>query len=131
MPSMPGYTVKNLKDLTDQAAAHGLGPSMEARFAREDLGCEQVGLSYQRLAPGVRQPFAHRHGHDEELYVVTGGEGEARLDGESVPVRQWDVVRVSPETVRAFAAGPDGLEFLAVGAAGMTDAQMVADPWES
>ena len=27
----------------------------------------------------------------------------------------WDVVRVAPHTVRAFEAGPDGLELIAVG----------------
>ena len=27
----------------------------------------------------------------------------------------WDTVRVAPEVVRAFAAGPDGLEVIAIG----------------
>jgi hypothetical protein len=30
-------------------------------------------------------------------------------------LRQWDVVRVAPDVVRAFEAGPDGLEVIAVG----------------
>ena len=30
-------------------------------------------------------------------------------------LRQWDVVRVGPTTVRAFEAGDDGLELIAVG----------------
>ena len=29
----------------------------------------------------------------------------------------WDVLRVAPEVMRAFEAGPDGLEILAVGSA--------------
>jgi hypothetical protein len=33
-----------------------------------------------------------------------------------VPVRQWDVIRVSPPVVRAFAAGEEGLEVIAIGA---------------
>ena len=37
------------------------------------------------------------------------------LDGEVLALRQWDLVRVSPEVVRAFAAGPDGMEIVAVG----------------
>ena len=37
------------------------------------------------------------------------------LDGEVVELSQWDVVRVAPAVVRAFAAGPDGLELVAVG----------------
>jgi hypothetical protein len=38
-----------------------------------------------------------------------------RLDDEVRDIRQWDVVRVAPEVVRAFEAGPDGLELIAVG----------------
>jgi hypothetical protein len=37
------------------------------------------------------------------------------LDGEVVELQRWDTVRVAPEVVRAFAAGPDGLEVIAVG----------------
>lgn len=30
-------------------------------------------------------------------------------------IRQWDVVRVGPEVIRGFEAGPDGLELIAIG----------------
>ena len=36
-------------------------------------------------------------------------------DGEVHDLRQWDLVRVAPEVVRAFEAGPNGLDILAVG----------------
>ena len=38
-----------------------------------------------------------------------------KLDDEIVDLREWDVVRVAPEVVRAFEAGPDGLTVIAVG----------------
>lgn len=38
-----------------------------------------------------------------------------RLNDEIHAVKQWDVVRVSPETIRAWEAGPDGLELIAAG----------------
>jgi hypothetical protein len=38
-----------------------------------------------------------------------------KLDDEVVELRQFDVVRVAPHVVRAFDAGPDGLEIIAVG----------------
>jgi hypothetical protein len=47
--------------------------------------------------------------------VIIGGSGRVRLDDEVRDIRQWDVVRVSPETVRAFEAGPEGLELIAAG----------------
>ena len=121
---MTGYAVKNLKDVEDQAVKFGLSPELEARFARDDLECEQVAISYQRLAPSARQPFSHKHRQHEELYVVVSGSGRVRLDGDEVDVRRWDVIRVSPETVRAFAAGPDGLELLAFGPRGSEDAEL-------
>ena len=30
-------------------------------------------------------------------------------------LRRWDVVRVAPQVVRAFGAGPQGLELIAIG----------------
>jgi mannose-6-phosphate isomerase-like protein (cupin superfamily) len=122
------YTVKNLKEVDDSAVEHGLSPALEARFAREPLDAEQLGLSYQRLAPEERTPFAHKHAQQEEIYVVVGGSGRARLDDEQVELRQWDALRISPDTVRAVEAGPDGIEFLALGApmGGANDAELVS-----
>ncbi|MEA2430170.1 MAG: hypothetical protein QOI19_643, partial [Thermoleophilaceae bacterium] len=52
---MADYTIANLKgDVEDQAPQFGLSPDLEARFARQTLGLERSGLSYQRLAPGFR-----------------------------------------------------------------------------
>ena len=48
-------------------------------------------------------------------YVVVGGSGRIRVDDEIHDVRRWDVVRLAPEVVRSFEAGPDGLELLAIG----------------
>ncbi len=126
---MSGYTIKSLKEVEDQAVKFGHSPDLEARFPREDLGGEQVGISYQRLAPGVRQPFAHRHGRDEEIYVVVEGSGQVRLDGETADLVRWDAVRVAPETVRSFAAGPEGLTLLAIGPYGSGDAQIQPADW--
>jgi uncharacterized cupin superfamily protein len=126
---MSGYTIKSLKEVEDQAVRFGHSPDLEARFPLDDLGGEQVGISYQRLAPGVRQPFAHRHGRDEEIYVVVEGSGQVRLDGETADLTRWDAVRVAPETVRAFEAGPDGLTLLAIGPYGTGDAQVLPADW--
>jgi hypothetical protein len=83
---MTGYTIRNLKEVEDSAVKFGLSPQMESRFARTDLGAETLGLSYQRLAPSVRQPFGHRHEHQEEVYVVLSGGGRVSFDDEVVEV---------------------------------------------
>ena len=72
-------------------------------------------MSYFRYARGVRSPVAHSHREQEEAYVVVGGSGRIRLDDEIHPLRLWDVVRVSPEIVRAFEGGEEGLEMIAIG----------------
>src|SRR5581483_11165444 len=88
---------------------------VEARFGRKHLDSQHLGISWFRYPPGHRSQTGHRHREQEEAYVVVGGSGRARLDDEIVDLREWDVVRVAPEVVRAFEAGPDGLELLAVG----------------
>ena len=103
---MPEYTIVNMKEVEDQAPKFGLAPSLEARFAREPLGLESSGVSYQRLAPGFRIPWGHRHGEQEELYVLLHGSLRAKLDGEIVGLRVWDALRVPAGTMRSFEARP-------------------------
>jgi hypothetical protein len=51
------------------------------------------------------------------------------LDDEVVEISSWDAIRVAPEIVRAFAAGPDGLELLAFGMHTEDDASMQPVDW--
>jgi uncharacterized cupin superfamily protein len=55
------YSIKNLRQVEDVAAKAGYGDAQEARFAWRDLGAGQTGLSLQRVKPGQRHAFAHRH----------------------------------------------------------------------
>ena len=125
------YALENLKELDDAAASFGLSPQLEARFARRALDAQKVGLSYQRMQPNFRIPFAHRHATQEEIYVVLSGSGRAKIEDEIVELRRWDALRVDAETMRGFEAGPDGMELLAVGAPATehSDAEMVSDWW--
>jgi mannose-6-phosphate isomerase-like protein (cupin superfamily) len=126
-----GYTVKNLKQVDDAAAAFGLSPDLEARFARKPLESKKVGVSYQCLQPNFRIPFGHRHAAQEEIYVVLSGSAQVKVEDETVELRQWDALRVDPETMRGIEAGPDGVEFLAVGGpiGEQNDAEMVNGWW--
>jgi quercetin dioxygenase-like cupin family protein len=126
---MSAYTVTNLREVEDQAARHGLGPDLQARFPLEELDVEQTGLSLQRLAPDATQPFAHRHKEAEEIYVVLSGGGRASLDGEVVELRPFDALRIAPGVTRLLAAGPDGMEYLAFGPRHQGDAEMQPAEW--
>jgi uncharacterized cupin superfamily protein len=113
---MTDYTKFNLREAENMAEQAGMAPDVEARFPKRELGSTIGAVSLQRLAPGARMPFGHRHADQEETYVVVDGGGRMRLDDEEIDVAQWDAIRVAPATMRAFEAGPDGLEFLAYGA---------------
>ena len=119
------------RDVEDSATSFGFSPDLEARFARDAVGAESSALSYQKLAPNFRIPFGHRHGSQEEVYVVVAGDGRVKLDDEIVDVEQWDAVRVPKDVVRNFEAGPDGLEFIAFGSpnTGSGDADMLPGWW--
>ena len=125
---MTDYTVKNLRDVENSAERFGI-EGMEARFAKRELELTNFGLSYQKLTPNFRQPFGHRHGEQEEVYVVLAGSGRVKIEDDVVELSQWDAVRVPSEAPRQFEAGPDGLEYLAIGAPQADDTEMLQGWW--
>ena len=110
---MGNYAIVNLLEIDDDVK--GRVDGLEGRFGRKHLGSRDLGISHWRYAPNLRNPSGHRHREQEEAYVVVAGSGRILVDGEVHDLEQWDVVRVAPETVRSFEAGPDGLELIAVG----------------
>lgn len=110
---MSRFAVVNLLDVEDSVGDRV--PGVEGRFARKHLESRDLGVSLFRYAADVRSPMAHSHREQEEAYLVVAGSGRVLLDDEVHELRQWDVVRVAPEVVRAFEAGPEGLDIVAVG----------------
>ncbi len=110
---MSRFATVNLLDVEDSIGERA--PGIEGKFGRKHLDSRDLGVSLFRYAADLRSPMAHSHREQEEAYVVVSGSGRVLLDGEVHELRQWDVLRVAPEVVRAFEAGPDGLDLLAVG----------------
>jgi uncharacterized cupin superfamily protein len=121
------YTIKNLREVDDMAASQGFGEVQEARFAHGDLGAEQTGVSLQRVKPGKRHAFAHRHREMEEIYVVISGSGRIKLDEVIEEVGPLDAIRIGPSVTRAMEAGDEGLEVLMFGPRAKGDAEIVED----
>ena len=69
---------------------------MQWRFARGALGSRELGVSRFTYEAGARMPWGHRHKQQDEVYVVVGGSGRAKLDDEIIQLRTWDVLRVAP-----------------------------------
>jgi mannose-6-phosphate isomerase-like protein (cupin superfamily) len=124
-----GYARINIEDVEDIAAKFGMGEVGEARYVREDVGAERVGLTWYRMNPGRRTGFGHRHDAVEEIYVVLGGAGRVKLDDEILDLRRGDLVRVAPGIVREFEAGTDGMDLLATGTHADGDGELLQGWW--
>ena len=112
------YTHKNLADVEDSAPKYGFSETQE------------TGISFQRVKPGKRQAFAHRHEEAEDVYLVLSGSGRMKLDDDIIDVKPLDAIRVSAGVTRVFEAGDDGLAFLAFGPRHKEDmGEMLPDWW--
>lgn len=123
------FTHKKLTEVKDSAPEFGMEEVQEARFAKNDLDAEKTGVSHHRLKPGQRTPFGHKHEEAEEVYIVIAGSGRMKLDDEIIEVTRLDAIRVSPEVVRAFEAGNEGIEVIAVGARHDGDGEVIPGWW--
>lgn len=128
---MADYTIVNLKEVEDMAPKFGYSPNLESRFARVPLKLEKSGISYFRIAPDYRTPFGHKHGEQEEIYLVVSGSARVAVDDEVVELKSWDAVRVPPSATRCLEGGPEGAEVIAFGAPNtqQKDTEMLPDWW--
>jgi mannose-6-phosphate isomerase-like protein (cupin superfamily) len=123
------YTVKNITEITDVAADRSPNGEAQVRFAGADLDATDTGFAHHRYAPGIRQPFGHRHEQAEEVYVVIDGSGRVKLDDDVIEIGRLDAIRVAPGVTRAFEAGDEGLEYLAFGPRFDSDGEIVPGWW--
>jgi quercetin dioxygenase-like cupin family protein len=125
---MSSFSTVNLREVDDSVGERA--PGVEGRFGRKHLDSRDLGVSLFSYDANLRSPFAHSHREQEEAYVVVSGSGRVLLDGELLELRQWDVLRVAPEVVRAFEGGPDGLELIAIGGPKPEDGDGMPGPAE-
>ena len=104
IPALQEETYARFRDhqsVGDRGLGRRASPGIEGRFGRKHLDSRDLGISHFRYDANVRSPMAHGHREQEEAYIVVAGSGRVLLDDECVDLRQWDVVRVAPEVVRA------------------------------
>jgi uncharacterized cupin superfamily protein len=128
---MSDHTIVNVGDVENVAPKFQMPEGMDVRFPKRELGCTTGGVGIEKLPAGVRQPFGHTHSEQEELYVVTEGSGRVKIEDEVHDLRTWDILRVGPNTMRNFEAGPDGITFIAFGApiSEQSDGEIVPGWW--
>ena len=104
-------------DVVDLSEHEPRGPGGVVRMVRKALGTRAFGLNHFRFPP-------HHEGHEhderasghEEVFFCIGGSGALRVDDEEVELRPGRFVRLDPEPRRRPVSGPDGMEFLVIGA---------------
>ena len=103
------HTKVNYRDV--DAVGEGL------HFLRDELGCENLGVSVLECDPGWTG-MEHDHGDDdhEEVYVLIEGGAEIVVDGEETEMVPGDAVRVAPGSTRQLRNGDEESLFLIAGA---------------
>jgi mannose-6-phosphate isomerase-like protein (cupin superfamily) len=85
---------------------------------RRQLGVTSFGLNQIVLEPGQRGRI-HRHGAQEEVYLVLEGTLDLVVEGATTEVLAGELVRVGPEVRRQLVnRGPGRLVLLAIGGHG-------------
>lgn len=95
-------------------------PEAEDRFVplRRQLGVTSFGINEMVLAPGQRTRI-HRHGRQEEVFLVLEGELTMAIEGEEEKLGEGELIRVAPSVRRQLTnAGPEKLIVLALGGHG-------------
>lgn len=91
-----------LSDIKDYVLE--LGPEIKIPgkvFGGSAIGTTGAEFSFQVFAPGQETGFLHTHKNHEELYFFLAGKGEFQVDGNTFPVEEGSVVRVSPAGKRS------------------------------
>ncbi len=123
------HATANLDAAKDVAPEYGMGEMGQARFLRQALGADRIGMSHYRMNPGRRVGFGHRHTQSEEIYVVLAGSGRFRVEDEIFAITVRDVIYCPPAAMREWEAGSEGLELLAFGGHAENESEMQPGWW--
>jgi mannose-6-phosphate isomerase-like protein (cupin superfamily) len=105
--------------MEDGIARTQLDPDVGERFLplRRQLGVSTFGLNQIVLEPRQRGRI-HRHGRQEEVYVVLEGTLTLLVEGEDHVLERGELVRVAPSLRRQLVNhGPERVVLLALGSA--------------
>ncbi len=85
-------------------------------------GTRTVGLKRIKIDPGKWSTPFHRQTAEEEIFFVLGGSGVCLLDGSAFDVGPGDCIVHRVRQAHALRAGDEGLDVLAFGTRGQTEA---------
>lgn len=56
------------------------------------IGCEKIYVNIDYVKPGAESVKYHSHSNQEEFYLIMGGKGILRMDGEEILIKTGDVI---------------------------------------
>jgi mannose-6-phosphate isomerase-like protein (cupin superfamily) len=129
---MADWTIKALDEIPDVLGDYP--GEMRMGGAAPELGCEQVGFTWRRMPAqtGGKGSYGHRHKTQEEVYFVSEGVLQFKLEDEVLDVPAGSIVRVAPHVVRSvWNEGPGDAVVIIVSTLGDpgADTESVEDFW--
>lgn len=96
---MAGYVIKRLEEAPDVLGDY---PG-EMRMMTYELGAEKAAFTWRRMPPktGGKGSYGHRHIDAEEIYFVSEGTLQFKLEDEVLDVEAGTTVLVPPHVVRS------------------------------
>lgn len=81
----------------------------------DKLGLTGAEVSINTIPAGGSVPFVHWHKKNEEIYGIISGSGRFEVDGESLPLKEGDWIRIAPQGKRRiFASEESAISFVCI-----------------
>jgi quercetin dioxygenase-like cupin family protein len=128
---MADYVIKRLEEAPDVLGDY---PG-EMRMMTYELDAEKVAFTWRRMPPktGGKGSYGHRHQEAEEIYFVSQGKLQFKLEDEVIELAAGTTIRVPPHVVRSvWNDEPEDAVVIIVSnrvADPRTDAETVPDFW--
>jgi uncharacterized cupin superfamily protein len=75
-----------------QQFADRFGDHSATLYLGKAAGSEKIYVNIDRIPPGSKSAKYHSHSKQEEFFMILGGTGTLRMNGEEIPVRKGDFV---------------------------------------
>ncbi|KQW46660.1 MULTISPECIES: cupin domain-containing protein [unclassified Roseateles] len=100
MPSSPSAAelreqlIRNFNDAPRERFLRAPRYDSETASMTTGTAAQQLGASFDIVAPGQQSCPYHFHYAEEEMFIVVQGQGTLRVAGELVPIKAGDVISI-------------------------------------
>jgi uncharacterized cupin superfamily protein len=84
--------ILNVSNMPEAFVGEFLAGKASTLYLGEAAGSEKIYVNIDRIQPGMKSAKYHSHSRQEEFFLILGGSGTLRINGEEYPVRKGDFV---------------------------------------